>query len=235
MPSFSGESYLTYAIPELFPPTSYDISLSLRTASSAGLILFARGNNSSFFSLGIQDGLLVLQFKLNSEPLVTIRSSFYAIDDASWHLVNISIQNGVGTLYVDDRITFGGSSRSNTQPFSLVSPLYVGGSSDLSSLPTGVVPQASGFVGCISDLQFDSESVDFLNYIDGADISECAMGACTSSTCMNGGVCIEQPSTLPQGYKCNCAIGFAGTNCEQGTDRCIHECTVKLPTVDPLR
>ena len=40
-----------------------------------------------------------------------------------------------------------------------------------------------------------------------ADIDECA-----SSPCQNGGACVDGSNS----YTCNCAVGYAGANCEIG-------------------
>ena len=40
-----------------------------------------------------------------------------------------------------------------------------------------------------------------------ADIDECV-----SSPCQNGGACFDDSNS----YTCNCAVGYAGANCEIG-------------------
>ena len=44
-----------------------------------------------------------------------------------------------------------------------------------------------------------------------ADIDECA-----NVTCMNGGTCLE----LVNDYRCLCAAGYTGSNCDIGEERC---------------
>ena len=35
---------------------------------------------------------------------------------------------------------------------------------------------------------------------------------CTATTCNNGGTCVD----LVAAYRCDCVLGFTGTNCETG-------------------
>ena len=50
-------------------------------------------------------------------------------------------------------------------------------------------------------------------------LSQCApvedINECASSPCQNGGTCTD----LPNGYTCQCNIGWTGTNCETGKQR----------------
>ena len=45
-----------------------------------------------------------------------------------------------------------------------------------------------------------------VKYFNELDINECA-----SSPCLNGGLC----DNLLNSYRCNCPLGFTGTNCER--------------------
>lgn len=47
-------------------------------------------------------------------------------------------------------------------------------------------------------------------------VSDFITGHCTSSTCSNGGVCIERY----KGYQCNCASGYMGKNCQYNVNEC---------------
>ena len=54
----------------------------------------------------------------------------------------------------------------------------------------------------------DVTVINFLPYLLGTDIDDCA-----SYPCKNNGTCIDRVN----GFNCSCAAGFNGTRCETGT------------------
>ena len=67
-----------------------------------------------------------------------------------------------------------------------------------------------------ADFTLNGSSVDLLeSALSGVEISQCVMGRCSSTTCQNSGICIED-TNAPLGYYCRCSLGFAGENCGQG-------------------
>ena len=189
-------------------------SVSLRAFNSSGLLLFAQGSNGSYITLEIENGQLVLQYRLSLQPVVTVVGDFFPINDTFWHSVSIALINGVGMLLIDNQVYFTAPSPSVELPdVSFYTPLYVGGVRDLNSLPFFVNRHSAGLIGCIDALFINLSQVDLITDALSSDqISQCNMSLCTSSTCSNDGVCIEKP----EDYVCNCPLGYTGVNCEQG-------------------
>ena len=215
IPAFSGHSYLTYAIPVRSTAENFSIALSLRAMNSSGILLFSQGSNGSYISLELENGRLILQYKLSLKPVVTVTSNFFPINDTFWHTVSISLINGVGMILIDNQVLYTAPTPSVDLPdVSFFTPLHVGGIADASLLPHGVNPQSIGLIGCIDRLFINLSQVDLIgDALSANQISQCKMGACTSSTCQNDGICVEQQ---PAGFRCICPIGYTGENCEQG-------------------
>ena len=206
---------MTYTIPTKNTAENFSIALSLRAKNSSGILLFSQGSNGSYISLELEDGHLILQYKLSLKPVVTVTSTFFPINDMSWHTVGISLVNGVGMILIDNQVLFTASTPSVDLPnVSFFTPLHVGGIADANLLPPNVNPQSTGLIGCIDRLFINLSQVDLIeDALSANQISQCKMGICTSSTCRNDGVCVEQQLT---GFSCICPIGYSGNNCEQG-------------------
>ena len=117
-------------------------------------------------------------------------------------------------MLIDNQILYTAPTPSIELPsISFYSPLYVGGVDDFSMLPIGAIQISTGFVGCVDALYIDNSQLDLVaDALSASQISQCRMGACTSSACSNNGVCVERPA----GYDCNCPLGYTGDICEQG-------------------
>ena len=214
VPAFSGQSFLTHAIP---PPlaSTLTVSLSLRTRTTSGLILYATGENNTILSLGLQDGILVFQFG-SSAGLAEIRTDFFPVADGSWYGITVTWDRQSASLTINSGPTFTATLLVNVEPSSLSGSIDVGGVPDFSVIDS-VVMQNSGFVGCITDFVLNTQTVSLLGgALSGAGITECVMGACASTTCQNDGICVDDV-TVPMGFYCLCSLGFTGDNCQQGT------------------
>ena len=177
------------------------------------------GEANSFLSLGLQNGILEFMFNFGSAP-VEIRGNFFPIADGSWHYVEIGYDGQVGYLAIDSGISFAVLSENDTELVSF-SSLFVGGVSNFSSI-NPLVMQTVGLAGCITDLTLNSQPVDLLgDALSGNGITQCAMGLCSPATCENEGICVDDSTTV-LGYYCQCQLGFAGDNCEQGKGISLH-------------
>ncbi len=213
VPAFGGQSYLGVPLP-LSPTAPITLTLSLRTRAAEGLVAYIAGESTSFFSLELQNGVVVLQYRFAVSP-VEIRASYFPVNDGSWHRIEATFDGQTGYLTVDSSVTYTGASGGSIQQLLLVSPMYIGGINDFSVL-SPLVLQTSGLTGCITELSLNSAEVDILGTaVSGEGVSECAMGACSPSTCQNGGLCVDEPATS-LGYSCQCSLGFTGENCTQG-------------------
>ena len=216
VPSFSGQSYLTIPAPTSTISGSFALAFSLRTRTPTSLLIYATGTNESFIALELQAGLLVFRYSLGSGA-AAVRGNFFPVADGSWHHIAISIQDGVGSLTIDNAAMFTSSTPTTvSQQVILMSPLYIGGVGNFSLLHPQLLSHTSGLVGCITDFTLNGSSVNLLERaLSGVRISQCVMGRCSSTTCLNGGICIDNTNS-PLGYYCRCSLGFAGENCGQG-------------------
>ena len=216
VPSFSGQSYLIFAAPVSSIATSFTLTLSLRTRTPTTLLLYATGTNESFIALELLAGVLVFRYSLGSGA-VTVRGDFFPVADGSWHRVALSIQDGIGTLTIDNAVVFTNSTPpARIQPVFITSPFYVGGVGNFSLLHPQLSSHTSGLVGCITDFTLNGSAIDLLaDALSGMAVSQCAMGLCSSTTCQNNGICVDDVNT-PLGYYCLCSLGFTGENCAQG-------------------
>ena len=216
VPAFSGQSYLTIPAPTSTISSSFTLAFSLRTRTPTSLLIYATGTNESFIALELQAGVLVFRYSLGSGA-AAVRGNFFPVADGSWHHITLSIQDGVGSLTIDNAAVFTSSTATTvSQHVILLSPLYIGGVGNFSLLHSQLLSHTSGLVGCITDFTLNGSSVNLLERaLSGMRISQCVMGRCSSTTCLNGGICIDD-TNAPLGYYCRCSLGFAGENCGQG-------------------
>ena len=216
VPSFSGQSYLVFAAPLSSITTSFTLTLSLRTRTPTSLLLYATGTNESFIALELLRGVLVFRYSLGS-GVVSVRGDFFPVSDGSWHRVAISIQDGIGSLTIDNAVLLTNSTLPvGMQPVFIASPLYIGGVGNFSLLHPQLSSHTSGLIGCITDFTLNGSVIDLLaDARSGVGVSQCAMGLCSSTTCQNNGICVDNVNA-PLGYHCLCSLGFTGENCSQG-------------------
>ena len=70
---------------------------------------------------------------------------------------------------------------------------------------------ASGFIGCIKDVQLSRQLISIQSELEPRitqrkNIVECSDNPCSRMPCANGGSC----EAYNQGYKCNCKQTFTG-------------------------
>ena len=213
VPAFSGQSYYSANISNTESATSLSISLSLQTRTTPGLVLLIPGEGDTFIVLRITNlGTLSLDYRVGDSGTITLNAPLYYVSDGLWHTVILVIAADSLSLTVDNRVTHSTTIPSQVDPFSHFSIIYIGGAGGM-SLPLSV-QAIPGLVGCVDRLSTNGQP--FQNeFIDGEGISECAMGACTSTACSGNGVCIEDSSSA-QGFSCECNLRYTGTVCDQG-------------------
>ena len=193
-----------------------DVALSFRTGAPNGLLLFAYDNDGTFLSLELLQGSALLQFQANTSS-ATISELFYPLADLSWHSIVISIQPNQARLTIDGSVT-STAAISGALPLGFTftpESIFVGGVPDFSILPSAV-SQTAGLVGCATDFELNLTPVDLLlDAVSDRAISQCQMGACATTTCSNGGVCVEAAASQ-EGFLCRCPLFFTGETCQQG-------------------
>lgn len=216
--SLSAESYLTLNVSTTEPSSTINLNFALRTNTPNGVVLYIPGDSSSYILLRIVEyGYLSLEYKVGSNPLTTVNSSFYGISDSLWHTISVSLNNGIGTLSIDNRLTSSGPLPVETLPFPRFSNLYFGRVGNvLSSVSVTSMP---GFVGCLDNILVNGNEYDV---VDGMGITQCQVGPCTSTACLGRGVCMAVTGTA-SGFTCECNLGYTGDSCDQGKSNFVYE------------
>jgi len=217
-PSFTGDSYLTF---ELLSNASITttIDIAVRPNSSEGLIIYflqSMEDNAPYLSLSLEEGIPVFRYDSGS-GLVEIRGDF-RIDDDEWHIISISQDREHGELLVDNMDAYTGLLQGSFSGLMLNGGLlYIGGVSDF-SLIDPPLPEGSGFIGCVAELQVNRQMLQLLeDSVEALAIGQCQSSACSYVQCLNGGTCVDQAM---YSFMCQCAEGFAGQNCEMSNFTC---------------
>ncbi|XP_067272650.1 cadherin EGF LAG seven-pass G-type receptor 2 [Pseudorasbora parva] len=93
----------------------------------------------------------------------------------------------------------------------LTGPLLLGG---VPKLPEEFPVQSRQFIGCMKDLRIDKRSIDMAGFIaNNGTLAGCSAKRhfCSNNPCLNGGSCVN----LWGSFRCDCALGFGGRNCEK--------------------
>ncbi|KAJ0026741.1 hypothetical protein NQD34_017741 [Periophthalmus magnuspinnatus] len=148
-----------YSLPQHALDHRWHLSLSLRTISSFGLMVYVCDmEERSFMALYLAHGRLELTFSAGGDP-VTI-SSQNKYNDGKWHNVDLIGDGNLGRLIIDGLTlleTRAPKDRGTNSSSQLQGPLYVGG------VPPGKaqrnVPTSSlhSIPGCLRNLQLDGE------------------------------------------------------------------------------
>ena len=213
-PSFTGDSYLTFEILSNTSITTIDIAV--RPNSSEGLIIYFVQSMAPYLSLSLEEGIPVFRYNSGS-GLFEIRGDF-RIDDDEWHIISISQDGEHGELQVDNMYTYTGFLPGSFPNLMLNGGfLYVGGVNDF-SLINPPLPEGSGFIGCVAELQVNGQMLQLLeDSVEALAIGQCQSSACSYVQCLNGGTCVDQAT---YSFMCQCAEGFVGQNCEISNFTC---------------
>ena len=217
-PSFTGDSYLTF---ELLSNASITttIDIAVRPNSSEGLVLYfaqSMEENAPYLSLSLEGGIPVFRYDSGS-GLIEIRGGS-RIDDDEWHVISISQDGEYGELQVDNMDTYTGFLQGSFPSLMLDGGLlYIGGVSNF-SLINPPLPEGSGFIGCVAELQVNGQMLQLLeDNVEALAIGQCQSSACSYVQCLNGGTCVDQAM---YSFMCQCVDGFVGQNCEMSNFTC---------------
>ncbi|XP_061075722.1 basement membrane-specific heparan sulfate proteoglycan core protein-like isoform X3 [Conger conger] len=195
---------------------AFNIKITFRPDTTDGVVLFGgmmvyngqrKTTGADFISLGLVGGRPEFRFDVGS-GMATIRYPT-PLKLGEFHTVEIHRNQTQGSLVVDGEAPVNGSSQGKFQGLDLNEELYVGGYPNYSliSQTTGL---KSGFVGCIRQLIIQGDEVIF-KVLDRSSTGVSNCPTCKDRPCQNGGVCRDSETSS---YKCDCARGFTGSNCE---------------------
>uniref|UniRef100_A0A8C0H1Q3 FAT atypical cadherin 2 n=1 Tax=Chelonoidis abingdonii TaxID=106734 RepID=A0A8C0H1Q3_CHEAB len=213
---FSGHSYIWYHHQER---GDWQMQFRLKTHQLHGVLLFINGTNTAVLEL--VNGVPHLGHRCRGNINGNI-SSLRFVSNGEWHSVLLEMKSTSLHLLVN--------SLGNT---SLRLPVACRISPSRRDLLFGGIVQSQqpqrvtqGFRGCLDAVRIDSEDVMLLpgdsqakGIVEEVGIKQCCphTGACSSSPCLNEGMCAE---THGGGYTCICPVLFSGDRCELGDSPC---------------
>ncbi|KAI5624969.1 protocadherin Fat 4-like, partial [Silurus asotus] len=218
---FEELSYLEF--PPLNPRYNF-ISLEFATVKQNSLLLYNPGEltTSEFLALEIVEGRLRLSFDLGSG--VTRLETVKPVADGSFHNVTVRRIGNVASLEVDS------CSADEQRDFCLSQHEGIGTQRTLdvrsNYLTVGGVKsidvillrpyqvRTHNFVGCVRNMKLNDVLLDTSKALASYKILEICPRAdvapCSSTKCLNGGVCQDFWSH----YHCHCAENYTGPNCD---------------------
>ena len=216
VPLFTGQSALVHAIPSpevnMF---SLDVSLKPNTSDADVLLVTSQQQMDHYIILLLQDGRLTLTVSFNGSTASLPHSVFIA--DNEWRVVSLAISNRFMELTVGEAPEQTRIPSSDIQ-FVFDGAVHLGGAALCGDRPCPLLMGSAGYVGCMRDLQINLVPLDIVSdALQGANVAQCPVAACSTVVCQNGGVCVGISSV---NFTCDCLEGFGGRFCEVRLDVC---------------
>ena len=206
-----------------FPLLKFEYKASKFNIFADGMLLYngqTSNGNGDFLSLNLVDGLIQYRYDLGSGVAnLTSAPDNARISLNQWHSVKITRNGPHGTLQVDDGKIVSGSSFAPLTELNLETSLFLGGFRYAYTLnrDSGITV---GLNGAIQRLIVNGNTIEDLvgHAKDSRGISRYLGPPCDNPNdptpkCLNGGICVPEMSS----FKCKCANGFMGQNCEKST------------------
>ena len=197
------------------------LTLEIRPSSPNGLVLFNQQMDGvDYIAVILRDGVVEFWYNLGSGAAII--SSMEPVELYVWHTIEVYRSGASGQLIVDGTLPVSGSSEGDYTGLQLGDPLYIGGVSDSAA---GNLPlqfsKIGGYQGCIRSVS--SFAVPLLlisDAISGVGVQECPLLPCTSSPCLNNGVCFVETGNGSSGQQCLCSLPFTGETCAESKFSC---------------
>uniref|UniRef100_UPI003EBE4DC0 cadherin EGF LAG seven-pass G-type receptor 2 precursor n=1 Tax=Danio rerio TaxID=7955 RepID=UPI003EBE4DC0 len=223
----------------------FTLSLSFATREPNGLLLYNGRFNEKHDFIAMEIVNQQIQLTFSAGETKTTVSPFIkgGVSDGHWHTAHVHYYNKpvlnraglpqgpsdqkVVVVTVDDcdssvALRFGhvvgnyscsaqGSQSGSKKSLDLTGPLLLGG---VPKLPEEFPVQNRQFIGCMKDLRIDERHVDMAGFIaNNGTLPGCSAkrNFCNNNPCLNGGSCVS----LWGSFRCDCALGFGGRNCEK--------------------
>ncbi|XP_017600998.1 PREDICTED: protein crumbs homolog 2 isoform X1 [Corvus brachyrhynchos] len=216
--SFASRGYLLVELPENSESRrgagAASVSLRFRTTLPSA-VLFYRGREAEYLFLELLDGILHAELKREDVGYSLLLEGL-RVDDGQWHKVEVVVHSTVQLKLWHGSCEAGVCLQSSpVPPGTALIPqaflnLYIGGAEDPMANNTR---SQQGFVGCLEDLQVDTEAVlpadlplgEKSPVKPGCDRTEW----CLSQPCFHGGLCVDLWAT----FRCDCARPYGGPAC----------------------
>ncbi|NXD62089.1 CRUM1 protein, partial [Eolophus roseicapillus] len=219
--SFASRGYLLIELPvnnqsrrDVAGDQLASVSLRFRTTLPSA-ILFYRGHEAEYLFLELYDGILHAGLKKEDVWYLLLLGGL-RVDDGQWHKVEVVLHSTMELKLWHDSCDAGVCLKSSPVlygtaliPHTFLN-MYVGGAEDPMANNTH---SQQGFVGCMEDLQVDTEAVLPANLLEG-ESSPVKWGCdrtewCLSQPCFHGGLCVDLWAT----FRCDCSRPYGGPAC----------------------
>ncbi|XP_077101784.1 cadherin EGF LAG seven-pass G-type receptor 2-like [Siphateles boraxobius] len=241
--NFPPQTFLTFK--GLRQRFHFTLSLAFATREPNGLLLYNGRFNEKhdFIALEIVNEQIQLTFSAGETKTRVSPFLVGGVSDGQWHTAHVHYYNKpvlnraglpqgpsdqkVVVVTVDDcdtsvSLRFGhvignyscsaqGSQSGSKKSLDLTGPLLLGG---VPKLPEEFPVANRQFIGCIKDLRIDERHIDMAGFIaNNGTLAGCSAKRhfCSNNPCLNGGSCVN----LWGSFRCDCALGFGGRNCEK--------------------
>ncbi|KAM6166169.1 protein crumbs homolog 1 isoform 2-T2 [Erethizon dorsatum] len=221
--SFEGNSFLQVTSGLHTAQSSVcSIAFRFQTVQPVALLVF-RGNRDVFAKLELLSGYIHLSVHIRNQSQVLLYIS-HNTSDGQWHSVEVIFAEAV-TLSLTDNSCKEKCTARAPSPFENNQSICAFQNSFLGGLPVEMTRDGNAllniyntastpsFVGCLQDIQFDSNHITLENIssVLSLNIKAGCMRKdwCESQPCQNRGRCIN----LWLGYQCDCYRPYAGPNC----------------------
>ncbi|XP_030621432.1 protocadherin Fat 1 [Chanos chanos] len=223
--TFGENSYIRFRLRKV-TQRELKLSLRLKTFSSHGTVMFARGRN--FSVLEIVGGRLQYQFDCGGGPsVVSVHSA--EVNDGHWHSVQLEVTANRARLVLDQLHTASGIAPGSLCSVHLGNRVILGSHVHLlSARPRGGFQITKSLQGCMDSVVLNGQKLSLSSKPpSGADIEEmsgvspgCEVPLpqdCLTNPCLNGGSCLTKTTG---GYYCKCNDAYVGTHCEVSKNPC---------------
>ncbi|XP_027699161.1 protein crumbs homolog 1, partial [Vombatus ursinus] len=221
--SFEGNSFLWItSAPGPIKDSLFNIALSFQTVQSSALLLL-RGDKDSYVKLELWNGYVHLSVQVNNQSKVLLHIS-HNTSDGEWHSVEVTLAEAV-TLTLRDNSCVEKCVNKAPSPIDSDQVMIAFQNTFLGGLPVGKtndgaallniynMHSAPSFVGCLQDIEIDSNLITPENISAGSSFNVKA-GCnkkywCENHPCQNRGRCVN----LWLSYECDCYRPYEGVNC----------------------
>lgn len=226
MPSFRGDSFITYRIPDI-KTASLRISITFKyilNSQKSTLLSISEQQQQqqqgvTYLRLLLVESKVVLEYDLGDGP-VRLTNNREDIKHNQWCIVDIELKGRYASIRVNRKQAIKNSSTGRLSSFQLNTKAVVSVGGVWRKKPVANNAVGPGFHGCVQQLRLNDKNIDLVSEYEQAHrFSSCysTLSPCISQPCLNDGVC----KTISVGrYHCECPKRYQGQRCERKIKMC---------------
>ncbi|XP_072042477.1 protein eyes shut homolog isoform X1 [Amphiura filiformis] len=206
------------------------IAIEFKPQDTTGILFYVANqlhyHSGDFMSISLSKGVVEFRFSLNGHGEPAILRSTTKVDPDNWYRVEITRNNNIGFLRINNDRAFG-FAPGESIGLDLETDFFVGGAPSLDKVnPLAVEDEPESFNGCIRLLVINDMEMELTETgaLYGLNIGDCDGTACGHNVCKNGGSCTTPPDNDGD-FSCQCLQPFAGKTCEDSMYCANHQCS----------